>query len=111
MSNNIKKICVKYDNYIDLNFLNGSETLDDVSKEIKDTIDKKMSLNSVLIDNYNKKLISIDITGILDKFNIKNDILKKALIYGKTLSYYTNHPGDGNILCDVIQEINLMTKK
>lgn len=111
MSDNIKKVCEKYDNFIGFSFLDDKDNLENISKDIKDTVDKKLPLASYLVEIYNKKLVSIDITGILEKFNIKaNEPIHKAIIYGKTSLYYSSHPNQGETLGNIINEIYVKIK-
>jgi hypothetical protein len=111
MGDNIKKVCEKYDTYIGFNFLNEMESLENISNNIKENIDKKLTIDTSLVDLYNKKLVSVNINGILDKFNVKNEQLRKAIIYGKTALYYNVHPSDGEMITGIITEIHSIVKK
>jgi len=105
MADKLKKLCEKYDAFIGFNFLSNSDSLEIVIKEIQSLLEKKKPIGQMIIDKYNKKLITSDINKIIEEMGIKDEALIKAILYGKTMYYYQLHPISESVLTDIIVKI------
>lgn len=91
-NDNIEQLCIKYDDYIDLDTFSGKTKIAEYKKQIIDNIEKNKPISKQLIDLYNKSSLSY----LMDKrtnestYQNKTELLR-ALSAGKTLRYYKKY--------------------